>query len=1682
MAGLTKNADKQNRGRNGHNRNREQHRSTERVGAGSTLARKADQYYQQRPYSPHNFHKDPNIVYGVKTDSPPVMARLKIGQPNDKYEQEADAVADKVVNAPAVQQKELPDGGPEAKLDTPKADLGDQFAQRYYDTRPFSPHNFHQTPGAPDISSLSGPSPVAKKPAIQRDAEPDVQEKEEIGTESISAEPRLDDPDTSAESPPPGDAPSDGGDAPVLQQKCETCGADMGGAESTDSQGGDPPPIQQKCAACEADGMAQMSAMGGDEGGKPSTSASPEGLLLKGGDGQSYGSDGLQNRLNSSKGSGDPLPDQTRSGMEDNIGADFGNVRVHTGSDAVQMSQDIGAQAFTHGSDIYFNEGKYQPETSEGKHLLAHELTHTVQQGAAPAIQQKQDLSSIDIQAKGLLSGASPEVLQRAEEVDEEELKKQLEDSEDEREKAVDPLPAQREEKEALKPNPDLLEGPDTLATDEIGEAAKEAAPGAEGEGAPPPAVPAEKEKGKKGKGGKPEKDPTMGTVGKELAQTSEKVCPDAESKTGELAANEKKTDSPEDKLAQTEGAVVPPATEGQAMGNAGQVETVEGNPAPEVSEQEAKAELQSAISSSIPSDVDAMNKFKSKGKGEVVGAKVMGKVNEDVDAVKGTYNEMEQAAAPEPPSNVPTELPPTEVAAETPEMNLGEGAVPELSDEQTDMSNFENESDEQMKKEGITDEQLEMVDSGDLAEAKKERKGLKKKVKDTPGKLKEEAKAKAKKVDQDAKSEEKKAKSDMRKKRDGALAETQGKQQKTKTDLEKKREAVTNHINGIYDKAKKSVTKKLGNLESVNKAAFKVGQAAATRTFENEVNADVKRWKRKRYSGIFGGVKWLKDKLFGIADFPEIKNAFERAKKRYIERIDQLIATINAANQKVIADCKQELADAKKQIKEYVDGLGPELKAAGQAAQKEMAKKLEEMNSFVDKKQKELVDKLCKAKDQAIKDIDKKIEKMKSEMSGLIAMLGNLLLEALKKFFEWALTAVGKDPKPLLNILDKGAAVIKALFGDPIAFVKNLVGATKKGIDQFKANIKKHLISGLVGWLTGAMSEVSITLPEVWDLKGILHFILQLLGLTWENLRAKLVKRVGEKVVSMAETGVEIVKTVINEGPIGLWNWVKEKASDIKAQVFAGIRNYVITNLVKKGIIKLVSMLNPAGAIVQAIIGIFDTVMFFVENWDSILDFVNSIFDSISNIAAGKIGAAANFIEATMAKTIPIILNFLGKFIGLSGIGKAVQSTVKKIRKPVDKAMDKGLDFMENAARKLFGKKKKGDKDKDKKGDKGDGEVGKKISFSAGGESHKMWVKQEGKKATIMVASEVAPVEQKIRAWEGKLSTLTEENQGKAKPRLKIAKDRLGIVDREADEAAKENVEAAQNAGNEQAQTEANKADDELELAEQPLADILRELFDIFGDTDADAKVAIPSRAAIVEAEKRLKTATNHLQDQIYQADNTISGLKPNQTEFRGKWNAYKQQLVKEQKRRGATVTSLETEIKKLFKDQKDVEEAVSDPDKDMKDLGKDIASQIEVRTSAVNTSINTNLPNVEIDPPTEEPFVCPITIPANGNETGATNQYSVEDRAQAAGHSRVIGSTFETYYKREEQIGAQGGRSGEHGAPHKRTRTRMDQIANNLSGTGPNYLKKIFAEELKKEGMRRWQEGKGHSHLTQH
>ena len=81
---------------------------------------------------------------------------------------------------------------------------------------------------------------------------------------------------------------------------------------------------------------------------------------------------------------GSPLDTEARVDMESRFGQDFSDVRVHTDSRAHESAKSVNAQAYTVGSDIVFQSGNYNPGSDSGKHMLAHELTHVVQQRSGP--------------------------------------------------------------------------------------------------------------------------------------------------------------------------------------------------------------------------------------------------------------------------------------------------------------------------------------------------------------------------------------------------------------------------------------------------------------------------------------------------------------------------------------------------------------------------------------------------------------------------------------------------------------------------------------------------------------------------------------------------------------------------------------------------------------------------------------------------------------------------------------------------------------------------------------------------------------------------------------------------------------------------------------------------------------------------------------------------------------------------------------------------------------------------------------------------------------------------------------------------------------------------------------------------------------------------------------------------
>ena len=227
--------------------------------------------------------------------SPPtIQPKLTIGKPNDKYEVEADTMADKVVN----------------QLST-------------------------STPS----QQINGHTVQTKCKACEEKEK--LQKKEDPLAEGISEIQRK----------------------PIFESNADDDGSNVQTK----------PNVQFKCTACEEKEKLQRKV---DE-----PSEKEDKIQEKSKGGGAVAGSGLQSKLDATKGGGSPLSPEIQNEMGTAFGADFSKVRVHNDSAAVQMNQELNAQAFTHGNNIYFNDGKYNTESNSGKHLLAHELTHTIQQG-----------------------------------------------------------------------------------------------------------------------------------------------------------------------------------------------------------------------------------------------------------------------------------------------------------------------------------------------------------------------------------------------------------------------------------------------------------------------------------------------------------------------------------------------------------------------------------------------------------------------------------------------------------------------------------------------------------------------------------------------------------------------------------------------------------------------------------------------------------------------------------------------------------------------------------------------------------------------------------------------------------------------------------------------------------------------------------------------------------------------------------------------------------------------------------------------------------------------------------------------------------------------------------------------------------------------------------------------------
>jgi len=322
----------------------------------------------------------------------------------------------------------------------------------------------------------------------------------------------------------------------------------------------------------------------------------------------------------------------------------------------------------------------------------------------------------------------------------------------------------------------------------------------------------------------------------------------------------------------------------------------------------------------------------------------------------------------------------------------------------------------------------------------------------------------------------------------------------------------------------------------------------------------------------------------------------------------------------------------------------------------------------------------------------------------GAFQKVGSVFGGFLVNFISWAGNALWNLLEIIFDVVSPGAvtyikktgAALKGILKDPLPFVRNLGAGIKLGIGNFVTNFGTHLTDALIDWLTGSLPGVYI--PKAISLVEFGKFALSVLGITWTQIRTKIVKGIGpsgETIMKGLETAFDIVVALVKGGAAAVWELIKEKLSDLKDTVLNGIISFVTETIIQKAVPKLISLFIPGAGFISAILSIYDMVKVFIEKLAKIVALVKSIVDAIVAIAGGDLSGAAKFVENGLTNLLTLTINFLAGFVGLTGIAEKVMAVVKKVQAAVDKALDTAIAWVINKAKALFAKLfGKGDKD----------------------------------------------------------------------------------------------------------------------------------------------------------------------------------------------------------------------------------------------------------------------------------------------------------------------------------------------------------------------------------------------------
>ncbi|HYH79679.1 MAG TPA: DUF4157 domain-containing protein [Longimicrobium sp.] len=778
--------------------------------------------------------------------------------------------------------------------------------------------------------------------------------------------------------------------------------------------------------------------------------------------------------------------------------------------------------------------------------------------------------------------------------------------------------------------------------------------------------------------------EPLMPEAPAELSPTEQARLATVDQRAG--GAVEATTDLPpaEAQVGDARAAVEEPAEETQARAGDQLVEALGERPAPSPEIEELCEHIYQVIRDKRPPDEDSLVEADPQEMAREAGGEMNASVEGDTQNVQGQYDQLQEQPAGAPATE-PQPLEPPPAGAPPPDLAAGaaapEGVPPEAVSLDADVA----ASEQRMADAGMDSEPARLVQDGPIAEARA-----------AQGELAETAARDPQEVLAEQQATLAGAQGDMAALQARALEALQGGRERTTTEgasqqqgmvgsEEEMRTRAAAEAQRIFDDAQARVGELLEPLPRTAMARWEAGVAVLSTEFDQHL-ARVKAWVDERHESTALAVL---DYFTGLPDW--VTEEYDDAERTFGDGVCDLIREISRDVNGVIAACEAIVDDSRERIAAVFAALPTELQGWAAEQQADFGNRLNGLQERAQQTRSDFTRDLTRAASQAVQDVRVRVHELRQAAGGLLGRIAdavNAFLDDPARFIiNGLLSLLGISPAAFWAVVDKIGAAIDSIADDPMNFVNNLMAALGQGFTQFFDNIGDHLLQGLLDWLFSGLGSVGVQIPADTSIGSIVTFFLQLMGLTWANIRQILARHIGEENVALIEKAWELVSSLIEMGPEGLFELIKEQLdpANLLQMVLDAAVDYLVEALISAVTPRILLMFNPAGAIIQAIEAIFRVLKWIFENAARIFSLVETVVNGITDLIAGNIGGMANAVEGALARLIPPVIDFLAGYLGLGGLPEAIADVIRGFQTQVLAVVDRVIGFLADRARALL-------------------------------------------------------------------------------------------------------------------------------------------------------------------------------------------------------------------------------------------------------------------------------------------------------------------------------------------------------------------------------------------------------------